>query len=224
MTRAAIYARVSRPDEKEILDNQLNALHSYVSERGFEFSAEFVDVASGGTDERPGFSQLMSEVSRRRARRFDLVVFTSLSRMTRGGISAALDTLRVLEREGVSWHFVDQPTLNFDSGTPPLARNIILAVLAAVDEDYRRTISQKTKAAAARKRALALANGIDFKWGRPRKTVPPSSPSAGPRDEIAPISESPHGLSRATPSVGNQSRGNLGRDRVEGSGDGQGGG
>lgn len=130
----------------------------------------------------------MAEAARSRLRRFDLVVFTSLSRMTRGGISAALDTLRVLESQKVSWHFVEQPTLNFDSGTPDLARNIILAVLAAVDEDYRKNISQKTKAAAARKRALAAANGTDFKWGRPRKRVPPSTPSPGAALEIAPIS------------------------------------
>ncbi|HEV2317742.1 MAG TPA: recombinase family protein [Thermoplasmata archaeon] len=191
VTRAAIYARVSRPDERDILENQKRALRDYCRSLEFELSEEneYFDVASGGTVDRPGFGLLLQRAAHPRRRTFDLVVFTSLSRMTRGGISAALDTLRVLEREGVSWHFVDQPTLNFDATTPKLARDIILAVLAAVDEDYRRNISQKTRAAAARKRALAAANGTDFKWGRPRKRVPPSTTSPGAALEIAPISD-----------------------------------
>jgi DNA invertase Pin-like site-specific DNA recombinase len=179
--RAATYARVSRPDEATILENQRVGLRAYCASRGFDLDTanEYTDVASGGTSDRPGFNLLLERAAHPRLRTFDLVVFTSLSRMTRGGISAALDTLRVLEREGVSWHFVDQPTLNYDATTPKLARDIILAVLAAVDEDYRRNISQKTKAAFARKKALAAANGTVVRWGRPRKRVPPPTPSTG---------------------------------------------
>lgn len=171
--RAALYARVSRPDEKDILENQLLSLRDYINSRGFSPGGEYVDIASGGSSDRRDFNRLMEEASHPQKRPFDLVVFTSLSRMTRGGIAAALDTLRVLKRHEVGWAFIDQPVLNNDSATPKLARDIILAVLAAVDEDYRARISKATRAAFARRRALAEANGEKVKWGRPRKGPPP---------------------------------------------------
>lgn len=162
MTHAAIYARVSDKSESNILFNQIQASKAYCEK--LEWSYElFPEVASGANVERTAFVRLMERV---RKRHFDVVIFTSLSRMTRGGIGEALYILNELERFGTGWNFIDQPILNKDSGTPPLARDIILAVLAAVDKDYRRNISEKTKAAFARKRAL------DPNWrgpGRPRK-------------------------------------------------------
>lgn len=120
---------------------------------------------SGGKADRPGLGKLMRDV-----RRGEVVIFTSLSRMTRGGIGAALDILRQLEHRGVGWHFVEQPILNFDSETSKLVKDILLAVFAAIDEDYRRRISEATRAAFARRRAL------NPNWrgpGRPRKRPPP---------------------------------------------------
>jgi hypothetical protein len=35
----------------------------------------------------------------------------------------------------VGWYFTDQPVVNFDASTPKMVKDIILAVLAAVDED-----------------------------------------------------------------------------------------
>lgn len=149
------------------------------SEQGFRAYRRVRGRGLGEDSGTAGFSELMAEAAKSRSRPFDLVVFSSLSRMTRGGIQAALETLRVLQGQKVSWHRVDHPTLNFDSGTLDLARNVILAVLAAVDEDYRRNVSQKTRAAAARKRALAAANDTDYEGGRPKKRVPPPMPSIG---------------------------------------------
>jgi DNA invertase Pin-like site-specific DNA recombinase len=57
------------------------------------------------------------------------------------------------------------------------SRDILLAVLAAVAEDYRRNISIKTKAAYAKRKALADAQGVPVKWGRrgKGKRVPPAT-------------------------------------------------
>ena len=216
--RAAIYARISRPDESEtyvgpdgrrgqpILENQVDGLRSYCKERGFLLSpgAEYVEIASGdGT--RPVFDRLLHDVALQRGRPFDLVVFTALSRMTRGGIEAALHVLRVLEANGVGWHLIEQPVLNNDANTPPLAKDIILAVLSAVDRDYRRRISAATKGAYAKRKSLAEARGEKVRWGRPpgsktrtRKSVPPITsglPSGqGPHEGIGTISESVKGV------------------------------
>ena len=165
---ARIYLRISRADEAPILANQRRSALEYVIRIGLTVEAVKVyeDTASGGTEDRPGFNDLMRDV-----RAGDLVLFTSLSRMTRGGVRAAFGILDRLRARGVGWHFVEQPILNFDAQTNPLVRDVILAVLTAVDEDYRRNISVKTGARMARKKAAG--------WrGKGRK---PGARDRGPR-------------------------------------------
>lgn len=169
-SRAATYARISREDEGRILENQVGALREYCAARGLDIVREYVDVASGAIDNRPGFNDLLRDATRARGRPFDVVV-SSLSRMTRGGIEAALHVLRTLERARVGWRFVEQPVLDNDATTSPLAREILLSVLAALDADYRRRISVATKAAYNRRKQAASAIGTKVRWGRPRKRV-----------------------------------------------------
>jgi DNA invertase Pin-like site-specific DNA recombinase len=166
MVRAAAYARVSADDEGSILSNQLEALRDYCAAKGFELVEVFQEVASGTTDKQARLNDLLSQASKR-TRSFDIVVFTSLSRMTRGGVEAALYTLHRLERSGVGWHFTEQPVLNCDSATPKLAKDIVLAVLAAIDEDYRARISRATRSAYQKRKNLAEAAGQRVRWGRP---------------------------------------------------------
>lgn len=183
-TRVGIYSRVSRPDEADILANQVTALKGYCESRGFVVTREFSEVASGGADNRSALNELLSEASLRRGRPFDGVVFTSLSRVTRGEVGAALEILRRLEQSGCSWWFVDTPLLDFDSTTPKLAKDIILAVIAAVDEDYRARISRATKAAYQRKKNFS--GGGPVKWGRPRGNPQMSAyPTAASREARA---------------------------------------
>jgi DNA invertase Pin-like site-specific DNA recombinase len=181
--KAAVYVRISRPDEAAILENQKKAALAYVQTRGWELVGVYQDITSGGKVDRPGMSALQDDG---RARKFNIVVFTSLSRMTRGGISAALYLLNQLKGNSVGWHFVDQPVLNFDAETSPLVRDILLSVLAAVDEDYRRTISTKTKAALGRRRGLGIQLGrhkndcqCKKHGGRKNQKALPGQPDAG---------------------------------------------
>ena len=212
---AAAYARVSRPDELPILENQKEAIRSYCEGR-FDLGARlFVEVASGGRDDRSQLSQLIALVSGRGGPK--VVVFTSLSRMTRGGIESALYILHQLERSGVGWHFVEQPVLNYDANTPPLAKDIILAVLAAVDKDYRRRISAATKAAYARRKALAEAQGAPLKWGRRgpgKKRVPPGTTSEREPGKEGTISEASVGQSPPPGSRRSSLKGRVHWERV----------
>jgi DNA invertase Pin-like site-specific DNA recombinase len=183
--KAAIYIRVSRPDEAAILENQRQAALAHAARQGFEVVQPiFEDQASGKSADRPGLTALLEAGARGE---FELVIFTSLSRMTRGGVEAALYILDRLVRVNVGWHFVEQPILNFDDKTPPLSRDILFAVMTAVDKDYRRVISEKTKAALARRRALGLPlgrhkNGCSCKLHRRRaeKTAPPATTGENP--------------------------------------------
>lgn len=154
--KSAIYVRISRKDEEEILKNQLDKALEYAKERNFEVYRVYQDICSGGKDDRPGLNHLRDDA---RGRKFKIAIFTSLSRMTRQGISGALYILKELESNNVGWHFIEQPILNFDSNTQKLAKDIILSVLSAVDEDYRRRISEATKSALAKRRALGVPLG-----------------------------------------------------------------
>lgn len=153
-SKARVYLRISRPDEAAILENQRRTAIEHCEAAGLEIVRVYEEIASGGDGARSIFSELMRDL-----RANEIAVFTALSRMTRGGIGAALDTLRVLEARGVGWHFVEQPILNWDERTLPLIRDVLLAVLSAVDEDYRRRISIATKGALARRKALGLPIG-----------------------------------------------------------------
>ncbi|MCI4338736.1 MAG: recombinase family protein [Thermoplasmata archaeon] len=159
-------------DERRILQNQVDNLRAYCSRIGLSLTEanEFVEIVSGGKDDRPELNRLLAAASLQRGRPFDVVVFTSLSRMTRGGIGSALYILDRLAASKVSWHFVDQPLLNFDSNTPKLAKDIILSVLAAVDADYRDRISKATRAAYQSRVNLAAGSGTTVRWGRHKKT------------------------------------------------------
>lgn len=169
--RVAIYARVSRDSESAILDHQVTALREYCASRGFEIAREYVEIAPG-TDGRSVLGQLLQDASLRRGRPWEGVVFQSLSRVTRGGIGSALSILQRLEACGVSWYFAEQPLLDFSANTPQLVRDVLLAILASVDRDYRDRISRATRAAYQRRRALAVTAGVPLRWGRPRKGPP----------------------------------------------------
>ena len=158
---ARIYLRISRPDEAQILENlRINAMAHSIA-LGHPNPRVYDETASGGDEDRPGLGKLLHEL-----RHGDVVIFQSLSRMTRGGIGAALDILRQIERRGAGWHFIDQPVLDWDACTPKLVRDIILAVFAAIDEDYRLRIGNATRAAYARQKALAEATGATMRWGK----------------------------------------------------------
>lgn len=160
---ARIYVRVSRPDEAPILENQKERAIAHVRGLGFTKWEVYDETASGGDEDRLGLGRLIKSLHPG-----DLVVFTALSRMTRGGIGAALDILKQLERAGAGWHFIDQPDLNWDSGTPKLTRDILLSIFAAIDEDYRTSISVATRNAYTARRNLAEARGETVKWGYPK--------------------------------------------------------
>ncbi len=173
--RAALYARVSRDDEKRILANQIAAGRRYIKAKRFRLYRVYQEIAGGSANRQSQLSELRRDAHRGL---FDLAVFTSLSRMTREGIEGALYILNDLKRAGVGWHFVEQPTLNYDTETPRLVQEVILAVLAALDKDYRRRISVATKAAYDKRKALAKADRRPLKWGRPKKTVTPATPDS----------------------------------------------
>jgi DNA invertase Pin-like site-specific DNA recombinase len=91
--RVAVYARVSTKDGRQDTENQLIALREYCSKQGWEIAGEYVDHETGGTSKRQHFQKMFADA---RVRKFDLVLFWSLDRLSREGISSTLGHLERL--------------------------------------------------------------------------------------------------------------------------------
>ena len=57
----ALYARVSSHDQKEDARRQLSRLRDYAAARGYRVRREVTEIASGLNDNRPRFSQLLTD-------------------------------------------------------------------------------------------------------------------------------------------------------------------
>ena len=76
--RAAIYARVSTPDQEP--ENQLAELRHYITARGWT-AVEYVDHGvSGAKERRPALDRMIGDARRRR---FDVLVCWRLDRLGR---------------------------------------------------------------------------------------------------------------------------------------------
>src|ERR1017187_549420 len=91
--KVSLYARVSTKDGRQDTDNQLLALREYSAKQGWEITAEYVDHESGGTAKRPRFQSMFGDA---RTRQFDLVLFWSLDRLSREGVTETLNHLQRL--------------------------------------------------------------------------------------------------------------------------------
>lgn len=143
--KTAIYARVST--KKQDSDNQLAILREFAAKQGWEITHEFIDVVSGsGKRERPQFEACMLAASQRQ---FDMLLFWALDRLSREGIVKTIGYLENLKGWNVGWRSYQQPFL--DTGCQ-MTTSIVLSVLAAVAQQERITISERTLAGLKRAR------------------------------------------------------------------------
>ena len=91
-TLCAIYGRVSTRDKGQEVENQLVQLREFAGRQGWQVVAEYLDQASGSTSDRDQFKAMFQAASQRK---FDVLLFWSLDRLTREGV---LPTLQHLTR------------------------------------------------------------------------------------------------------------------------------
>jgi DNA invertase Pin-like site-specific DNA recombinase len=154
MMRVALYLRVST--ERQDCENQGHQLREFAKKQGWIIVREYVDQGeSGGKPGRTALKQMFEDASRRK---FDLLLFWALDRLSREGV---LPTLRYLERltsYGVQWRsFTEQ---FFDSCGP--FRDAVVGILAVLARQERIQRSERTKAGLERARAQGKV------LGRPR--------------------------------------------------------
>jgi DNA invertase Pin-like site-specific DNA recombinase len=158
--KVALYARVSTKDGRQDTENQLLALRDYCAKQGWQVVNEYVDHETGGTSKRVHFQQMFADA---RQRRFDLVLFWSLDRLSREGVSATLAHLERLTSYGVGWRSHTEEYLD----STGLFRDAVIAILAAIAKQERVRRSERATAAIAKLRRQGKTEHL----GRPRKVV-----------------------------------------------------
>jgi DNA invertase Pin-like site-specific DNA recombinase len=158
--RVALYARVSTKDGRQDTENQLIALREYCGKQGWTITGEYVDHETGGTSKRPHFQRMFADA---RARKFDLVLFWSLDRLSREGVSATLGHLERLTAAGVNWRSFTEEYLD----STGLFRDAVIAILAVIAKQERVRRSERACAAIARLRRQGHTEHL----GRPRLVV-----------------------------------------------------
>jgi DNA invertase Pin-like site-specific DNA recombinase len=156
----ALYARVSTKDGRQDTENQLIALREYCSKQGWEIAGEYVDHETGGTSKRPHFQRMFADA---RARKFDLLLFWSLDRLSREGVSATLGHLERLTAAGVNWRSFTEEYLD----STGVFRDAVIAILAVIAKQERIRRSERASAAIARLRRQGHTEHL----GRPRLVV-----------------------------------------------------
>jgi len=153
----ALYARVSTKDGRQDTENQLIALREYCAKQGWMIAAEYVDQETGGTSKRPHFQRMFADA---RARKFDLVLFWSLDRLSREGVLETLNHLQALTAAGVGWKSYTEQYLD----STGLFKDAVIAILAVIAKQERVRRSERAQAAIARLRS----QGKTAHLGRPR--------------------------------------------------------
>jgi site-specific DNA recombinase len=146
-TLAAIYARVSYPNQSEYsLDEQIDRCRELCNMMGWKVRYVFRENgASGGDTDRPKFQVMMKKVTERR---FDVLVFWRLDRLCRSLVDL-VNTERELRRFGVSLYSI---TERIDTTTSVGRFNFRnLASAAELERDLIRERVKMGKEAMARK-------------------------------------------------------------------------
>jgi DNA invertase Pin-like site-specific DNA recombinase len=157
--RAALYARVSTLHKGQETANQLLQLRECCQAQHWSVLQEYEDHESGGKSERTAFQQMLRDAA---ARRFDVLFFWSLDRLTREGTLATLKYLELLESNGVRWRSLTEPWI--DSAGP--FRDAIISLLASLAKQERVRISERVRAGLTRARQYGTRSGRSI--GRPR--------------------------------------------------------
>jgi DNA invertase Pin-like site-specific DNA recombinase len=152
--RAAYYLRVST--ESQELENQRAEIVPFIENRGWRLADSFEDSMSGRKTEkdRPGFAAMLKAAHQRK---FDIIVFWALDRLTREGARATLNYLQRLESKGVGYISYQEQWLD---STGPF-KDVMLSMFATMAKQETARISERTLA------GLKTARAKGKRLGRP---------------------------------------------------------
>src|ERR1035438_2509813 len=142
MKKAAIYARVSTPDQR--VETQLYQLRELAARRGFEIVQEYTDVGvSGSKARRGGLDALLADAHRRK---FSIVLVAAFDRVARS-VKHFLTVVDELNDLGIEFVSARE---NIDT-SGPMGRMFIVMV-SSIAELERSLIVERIKAGMRRRR------------------------------------------------------------------------
>lgn len=153
-----MYARVSTKDKGQDCENQLAQLRDFATVQGWTLVGEYVDKATGKNSDRDAFKRLFADAARRR---FDLVLFWSLDRFSREGVTETLNHLQRLSASGVGYRSFTEQYLD----SCGMFKDAVLAILAVIAKQERVRLSERTIAGLEKARRQGRVGG------RPRIVV-----------------------------------------------------
>jgi DNA invertase Pin-like site-specific DNA recombinase len=156
--KCAIYGRCSTKDKGQEVENQLRQLREFAMLQGWTIAREYVDHETGSTDDRAEFQAMFRDASQRR---FGVLLFWALDRLSREGVLETLQHLNRLTSYGVGYRsFTEQ---YFDSCG--IFKDAVIAIIATVAKQERVRISQRVKV------GIETARIRGKRLGRPRVAV-----------------------------------------------------
>jgi DNA invertase Pin-like site-specific DNA recombinase len=148
--KIALYLRVST--DKQETENQAVQLRDFAAKQGWQVVSEYTDCESGSKSDRAEFQRMFADASRRK---FDLVLFWALDRLSREGVYQTLQHLNRLESYGVGFRSFTEPY--FDSCG--VFKDAVIAIMATLAKQERIKRAERTKAGLARVRAAGKRLG-----------------------------------------------------------------
>ncbi len=142
--RVAIYARVSTDEGKQNPETQLRQLREYAKLRKFKISDEYIDFASGRSNQRTNYKRLFDAV---RKRQVDVVLVWSYDRFARSTVELilAIDEFRNLDVDFISFQ------QNIDTTTPH--GRLFFTIAAGFAEFESAQLASRVRAGMARAKA-----------------------------------------------------------------------
>ncbi len=144
--KIAIYARVSTDDKGQDPLNQLTQLRAFAASQGWTVVKEYVDHVSAKTGDRPAFKEMWADAEQHR---WECLTFWALDRFSREGPLPTLQYLQRLTDLGVRFKSYSESYIDSLGVFGPA----IIALLAALAQQERIRLSERTKAGLERARA-----------------------------------------------------------------------
>jgi DNA invertase Pin-like site-specific DNA recombinase len=150
--QVALYARVSTRDKGQDTENQLEQLRAFAASQNWTVVHEYVDKATGKHSDREQFQRLFEGASQRK---FDLVLFWSLDRFSRGGVLETLHHLQRLAQYGVGYRSFTEQYLD----SCGIFKDAVLSILATIAKQERIRLSERVHAGLAKARKQGRIGG-----------------------------------------------------------------
>ena len=121
------------------------ALREFAARQHWNISREYVDQVTGASDNRPQFQRMFQDASQRK---FDVLLFWSLDRLSREGVLETLQHLQRLTSYGVCWRSFTEQYLD----STGIFRDAVIGILAAIAKQERVRLAERTRAGLERVR------------------------------------------------------------------------